>query len=72
MAYIAYNFDSLGQHQYYKLPIVMASVPDSGDISVIAMGPDIYGDDKLTKFTYTITLNGDASSVVIDKKVLEN
>ena len=72
MAYIAYNFDSLGQHQYYKLPIVMASVPDSGDISIIAMGPDIYGDDKLTKFTYTITLNGDTSSVVIDKKVLEN
>lgn len=72
MAYIAYNLDSLGQHQYYKLPIVMASVPDSGDISVIAMGPDIYGDDKLTKFTYTITLNGDTSSVVIDKKVLEN
>ena len=72
MAYIAYNLDSTGQHQYYKLPIVMASVPDSGDISVIAIGPDIYGDDKLTKFTYTIVLNGDTSSVTIDKKVLEN
>ena len=71
MAYIAYNLDSLGQHQYYKLPIVMASVPDSGDISVIAMGPDIYGDDKLTKFTYTITLNGDTSSVSFEKIVLE-
>lgn len=71
MAYIAYNLDSLGQHQYYKLPIVMASIPDSGDISIIAMGPDIYGDDKLTKFTYTIVLNGNASSVTIDKKVLE-
>lgn len=71
MAYIAYNLDSLGQHQYYKLPIVMASVPDSGDISVIAMGPDIYGDDKLTKFTYTITLNGDTSSISFEKIVLE-
>lgn len=72
MAYIAYNLDSLGQHQYYKLPIVLASIPDSGDITVIAMGPDIYNSDILTKFTYTITLNGDASSVHIEKKALES
>ena len=71
MAYIAYNLDSLGEHQYYKLPIVLASIPDSGDITVIAMGPDIYNSDILTKFTYTITLNGDASSVHIEKKALE-
>lgn len=72
MAYIAYNFDSLGHHQYYKLSILLASIPDSGDISIIAIGPDIYNSDILTKFTYTITLNGDSSSVVINKKVLEN
>lgn len=71
MAYIAYNLDSQGQHQYYKLPIMMASIPDTGDITIIAMGPDIYGSDKLTKFTYTITLNGDTSSVSFEKIVLE-
>lgn len=72
MAYIAYNLDSVGQHQYYKLPIVLASIPDSGDITVIAMGPDIYNSDLMTKFTYTIVLNGNASSVTINKKVLES
>ena len=72
MAYIAYNLNSLGQHQYYKLPIMLASIPDSGDITVIAMGPDIYNSDLMTKFTYTIVLNGDASSVTINKKVLES
>ena len=72
MAYTAYNLDSAGQHQYYKLPIVLASIPDSGDITVIAIGPDIYNSDLMTKFTYTIVLNGDASSVKINKKVLES
>ena len=71
MAYISYNLDSLGEHQYYKSTILMASVPDDGDITVIAIAADIYNDDKLSKFTYTITLNGDASSVHIEKKALE-
>lgn len=72
MAYIAYNLDSAGQHQYYKLPILLASIPDTGDITVIAMAADIYNSDKLSKFTYTITLNGDSSSVHIEKKALES
>lgn len=71
MAYISYNLDSLGEHQYYKSTILMASVPDDGDITVIAIAADIYNGDKLSKFTYTITLNGNASSVHIEKKALE-
>lgn len=71
MAYISYNLDSLGEHQYYKSTILMASVPDDGDITVIAIAADIYNSDKLSKFTYTITLNGNASSVHIEKKALE-
>ena len=71
MAYISYNLDSRGEHQYYKSTILMASVPDDGDITVIAIAADIYNSDKLSKFTYTITLNGDASSVHIEKKALE-
>ena len=70
--YVFYLYNSMGQHTYYKIPILMTDVPDSGDITVIMVGPDIYNDNKITKFTYTIVLNGDASSVTIDKKVLES
>ena len=74
IAYISYNFVSPGMkiYQYYKLPITMADIPDTGDIKIIAVGADINNSDVITKFTFTITLNGDASSVTIDKKALEN
>lgn len=70
--YVFYLYNSMGQHTYYKIPILMTDVPDSGDITVIMVGPDIYNDNKITKFTYTIVLNGNASSVTIEKKVLES
>lgn len=74
IAYISYNSVSPGMkiYQYYKLPITMADIPDTGDIKIIAVGADINNSDVITKFTFTITLNGDASSVTIDKKALEN
>ena len=74
IAYISYNFVSPGMkiYQYYKLPITMADIPDTGDIKIIAVGADVNNSDVITKFTFTITLNGDASSVHIEKKVLEN
>ena len=74
MAYISYHLESLGMkiYQYYKLPITFADIPDEGDIKVVAMGPDLNNDNLFTKFTFTITLNGDASSVHIEKKVLES
>lgn len=73
MAYISYNLtsSSIG-YQYYKLPIVLADIPTTGDIKIVAMGPDLNNGDLLTKFTFTITLNGDASSVHIEKKALES
>ena len=72
-AYVIYIVDSSSAgHTYYKLPIMMVDIPDSGNITVIAMGPDIYNSNLMTKFTYTIVLNGDASSVTIDKKALES
>ena len=73
MAYISYNLtsSSIG-YQYYKLPIVLADIPTTGDIKIVAMGPDLNNGDLLTKFTFTITLNGDSSSVHIEKKALES
>ena len=73
MAYISYNLtsSSIG-YQYYKLPIVLADIPTTGDIKIVAMGPDLNNGDLLTKFTFTITLNSDASSVHIEKKALES
>lgn len=73
MAYISYNLtsSSIG-YQYYKLPVVLADIPTTGDIKIVAMGPDLNNGDLLTKFTFTITLNGDASSVHIEKKALES
>ena len=73
IAYISYNFVSPGMkiYQYYKIPITMADIPDTGDIKIIAIGADINNNDVITKFTFTITLNGDASSVHIEKKALE-
>ena len=73
IAYISYNFESPGMkiYQYYKIPITMADIPDTGDIKIIAVGADINNNDVITKFTFTITLNGDASSVHIEKKQLE-
>lgn len=72
MAYISYNLTSSSVgYQYYKLPIVLADIPTTGDIKIVAMGPDINNGNLLTKFTFTITLNGDASSVHIEKKQLE-
>ena len=73
MAYISYNLESSSiGYQYYKLPIVLADIPTTGDIKIVAMGPDLNNGDLLTKFTFTITLNGDASSVHIEKKALES
>ena len=73
IAYISYNFESPGMkiYQYYKLPITMADIPDTGDIKINAVGADINNNNVITKFTFTITLNGDASSVHIEKKQLE-
>ena len=73
IAYISYNFVSPGMkiYQYYKIPITMADIPDTGDIKIIAVGADLNNSNLLTKFTFTITLNGDASSVHIEKKQLE-
>ena len=73
IAYISYNFVSPGMkiYQYYKIPITMADIPDTGDIKIIAVGADVNNDNAITKFTFTITLNGDASSVHIEKKQLE-
>ena len=73
MAYISYNLESSSiGYQYYKLPVVLADIPTTGDIKIVAMGPDLNNGDLLTKFTFTITLNGDASSVHIEKKALES
>lgn len=73
MAYISYNLESSSiGYQYYKLPIVLADIPTTGDIKIVATGPDLNNGDLLTKFTFTITLNGDASSVHIEKKALES
>ena len=73
IAYISYNFVSPGMkvYQYYKIPITMADIPDTGDIKIIAVGADVNNNDVITKFTFTITLNGDASSVHMEKKALE-
>ena len=73
MAYISYNMSltGMGEYQYYKIPITMASIPNTGDITIIAVGADINNSDVITKFTFTITLNGDASSVHMEKKALE-
>lgn len=73
MAYISYNMtlSGMGEYQYYKIPITMASIPNTGDITIIAVGADINNGDVITKFTFTITLNGDASSVHMEKKALE-
>ena len=73
IAYISYNFVSPGMkiYQYYKIPITMADIPDTGDIKIIAVGADINNNDVITKFTFTITLNGDASTINIEKKQLE-
>ena len=72
MAYISYNFILSGNCTFYKLPIIMADIPSTGDIKIVAMGPDLNNGNLLTKFTFTITLNGDASSVHIEKKALES
>lgn len=72
MAYISYNFILSGNCTFYKLPIVMADIPNTGDITIVAVGPDINNSNLFTKFTFVITLNGDASSVHMEKKALES
>lgn len=72
MAYISYNFILSGNCTFYKLPIVMTDIPNTGDITIVAVGPDINNSNLFTKFTFVITLNGDASSVHMEKKALES
>ena len=62
--------NNIGSYQCYILPVNYFYVTNT-EIKLIVIGPDPDNGDLITKFTITLTLNGDASTINIEKKQLE-
>lgn len=67
--------NSIGSYQNYMIPVNYYQIPNgevtTGTITLIGIGPDPHNRDLITKFTITMTLNGDASTIEVSTKALE-
>lgn len=68
--------NNIGSYQKYTIPVSYYNIPNGeptmGTITLIGVGPDPHNKDLITKFTITMNLNGDASTITIDTKALES
>lgn len=67
--------NSIGSYQNYMIPVNYYQIPNgevtTGTITLIGVGPNPDNKDLITKFTITMTLNGDASTITVNTKALE-